>query len=109
MALLWRRYAKLKLRINESKSAVAYVVGRKFLGYSFWFGQGEVKCKVAAKVLARFKQRIRQLTRRSGGRSMAEVIERLRAYPPGWKAYYGLSQTRASGGRWTNGCDITCG
>jgi group II intron reverse transcriptase/maturase len=93
MALLRRCYAKLKLKINESKSAVAHVSGRKFLGYSFWFGQGGAKCKVASKALARFKQRIRQLTRRSGGRSMAEVIERLRAYLPGWKAYYGLSQT----------------
>ena len=93
MALLRHCYGKLKLKINESKSAVASVVGRKFLGYSFWFKQGEVKCKVAAKALIRFKQRIRQLTRRSGGRGMAEVIERLRAYLPGWKAYYGLSQT----------------
>ena len=40
MALLRHCYAKLKLRINESKRAVAQVAGRKFLGYSFWFGQG---------------------------------------------------------------------
>jgi group II intron reverse transcriptase/maturase len=93
MVLLRRCYAKLKLRINEEKSAVAQVAGRKFLGYSFWFKQGEVKCQVSAKALIRFKQRIRQLTRRSGGRGIAEVIERLRAYLPGWKAYYGLSQT----------------
>jgi group II intron reverse transcriptase/maturase len=93
MALLRRCYAKLKLKINESKSAVAFVTGRKFLGYSFWFRQGKAKCAVSAKALTRFKQRIRQLTRRSGGCGMAEVIERLSAYLPGWKAYYGLSQT----------------
>jgi RNA-directed DNA polymerase len=93
MALLRRGYDKLKLKVNESKSAVASVVGRKFLGYSFWFDQGGVKCKVAAKALARFKQRIRQLPRRSGSRSMVEVVKRLRAYLPGWKAYYRLSQT----------------
>jgi hypothetical protein len=52
-------------------------------------GQG----KVAAKALARFKQRIWQLPRRSDGRGMAEVIERLRACLRGWKAYCGLSQT----------------
>jgi hypothetical protein len=45
------------------------------------------------KPLATFKQRIRQLTRRSGGRSMAEVVERLRPYVLGWKAYFRLSQT----------------
>ncbi|MBI3831170.1 MAG: group II intron reverse transcriptase/maturase [Planctomycetes bacterium] len=94
MALLRRCYAKLRLKVNETKSAVASVTGRKFLGYSFWFAtKGEVKRKVAAKPLATFKQRVRQLTRRSGGRSMAEVIERLRPYLLGWKAYYGLAQT----------------
>jgi group II intron reverse transcriptase/maturase len=93
MALLRRCYAKLRLKINETKSAVASVAGRKFLGYSFWFAKDGVKRKVAAKPLATFKQRVRQLTRRSGGRSMAEVIERLRSYLLGWKAYFGLAQT----------------
>jgi len=93
MALLRRCYAKLRLKVNETKSAVASVKGRKFLGYSFWFAKGEVKRKVAAKALATFKQRVRQLTRRSGGRGMAQVIERLRPYLLGWKAYFGLAQT----------------
>ena len=93
MALLRRCYAKLRLTVNETKSAVASVTGRKFLGYSFWFAKEGVKRKVAAKPLATFKQRVRQLTRRSGGRSMAEVIERLRPYLLGWKAYFGLAQT----------------
>jgi group II intron reverse transcriptase/maturase len=93
MALLRRCYAKLRLKVNEAKSAVASTKGRKFLGYSFWFARGEVKRKVAAKPLATFKQRVRQLTRRSGGRSMAEVIARLRPYLLGWKAYYRLAQT----------------
>jgi group II intron reverse transcriptase/maturase len=93
MALLRRCYAKLRLKVNETKSAVASVTGRKFLGYSFWFAKGEVKRKVAAKALATFKQRVRQLTLRSGGRGMAAVIERLRPYLLGWKAYFGLAQT----------------
>jgi len=68
MALLRQCYAKLRLKINETKSAVASITGRKFLGYSFWFApKGEIKRKVAAKPLATFKQRVRQLTRRSGG------------------------------------------
>ena len=86
MALQRRCYAKLKLRINESKSAVARVAGRKFLGHGFWFGQGGVKCKVAAKALATFKQRVRQLSRRSGGRGMAKVVERLRGLPAGMES-----------------------
>jgi hypothetical protein len=92
MAVLRRCYAKLKLTVNETKSAVASVTGRKFLGYSFWYAKkGEVKRKVAAKPLATFKQRVRQQTRRSGGRSLAQIIERLRPYLLGWKAYYGLA------------------
>ena len=67
------------------------------MGYSFWFDKDGVKRKVAAKPMATFKQRVRQLTRRSGGRSMAEVIERLKPYLLGWKAYYGLAQTPRSG------------
>jgi len=94
MALLRKMYAKLRLTVNEAKSAVASVFGRKFLGFSFWVApKGEIKCKVAAKPLAAYKQRIRQLTRRSGGRSMAEVVEKLRPYVLGWKAYFRLSQT----------------
>ena len=94
MALLRRLYAKLQLTINEAKSAVASVFGRKFLGYSLWLARGqEIKRRVADKPLATFKQRVRQLTRRSGGRSMQQVVDGLRPYLLGWKAYFGLAQT----------------
>ena len=94
MALLKRRYDRLHLRINASKGAVASAFGRKFLGYAFWAApKGVVKRAVSKQAKATFKQRIRQLTHRSGGRSISEVIERLRAYLLGWKAYYGLAQT----------------
>jgi RNA-directed DNA polymerase len=94
MALLRRLYAGLKLQINEAKSAVGSAMGRKFLGYALWVAKGrEVKCAVAVKALGDFKVRIRQLTRRSGGRSMGEVVEKLRPYLLGWKAYFGLAQT----------------
>ncbi len=94
MALLKRQYDKLHLRINESKSAVASALGRKFLGYALWVAPGgEVKRKVASQALGKFKQRIRELTRRSGGRSIEQVIEGLRPYVLGWKAYFGLTQT----------------
>lgn len=93
MAMLRQCYAKLRLKVNETKSAVASVGGRKFLGYSFWFYRGEVRRGVATKPLAAYKQRVREMTRRSGGRSMAAVINRLRPYVLGWKAYFGLAQT----------------
>ena len=94
MALLRKLYAGLKLQINETKSAVGSAFGRKFLGYALWVAKGkEVKCKVAEKPMHNFKARIRQLTRRSGGRSMEQVVHRLRPYLLGWKAYFGLAQT----------------
>jgi RNA-directed DNA polymerase len=93
MALLRKSYGKLRLKVNEAKSAVAGAAGRKFLGYSFWFAKDGVKRRVADKPMATFKQRVRQLTRRSGGRSMAEVIDKLKPYLLGWKAYFGLAQT----------------
>jgi RNA-directed DNA polymerase len=94
MVLLRRLYAKLHLTVNEAKSAVTSVFGRKFLGYSFWVAaKREVKRKVAAKPLATFKQRVRQLTGRSGGCSMKDVVARLRLYLLGWKAYFRLAQT----------------
>ena len=94
MAYLRRLYTSLKLQINEAKSAVASAFGRKFLGYALWVAKGkEVKCAVAKKALDNFKARVRQLTRRSGGRSMSEVVEKLRPYLLGWKAYFGMAQT----------------
>jgi RNA-directed DNA polymerase len=94
MAYLRKLYTGLKLQINEAKSAVASAFGRKFLGYGLWVAKGkEVKCKVADRPLEDFKARIRQLTCRSGGRSMAQVVEKLRSYLLGWKAYFGMAQT----------------
>jgi RNA-directed DNA polymerase len=94
MMYLRKLYTGLKLQINEAKSAVGSAFGRKFLGYELWVAKGrEVKCAVAYKALDNFKARIRQLTRRSGGRSLGQVVEKLRPYLLGWKAYFGMAQT----------------
>lgn len=94
MALLRRCYDRLHLVVNESKSAVGSVFGRKFLGYALWQpSKGEVRRVVSEKALDTFKQRIRQITRRSGGRSISDVVERLRGYVFGWNAYFRLAQT----------------
>ncbi|GHU32191.1 hypothetical protein AGMMS50256_21890 [Betaproteobacteria bacterium] len=66
---------------------------RKFLGYSFWNGAGQIKCRVSDKAREAFKQRLRQITSRSGGRSLPQVIEQLRRSMPGWKAYFQRAQT----------------
>jgi group II intron reverse transcriptase/maturase len=94
MAALQRCYRTLHLRINAAKSAVASVWGRKFLGYRFWEApKGETRRAVAAEALQRYRQRIRQITRRQTGRSMRRLAEELQAYVPGWKAYFHLAQT----------------
>jgi hypothetical protein len=82
------------LKVNETKTAVAPVWGRKFLGYCFWAAaQAEVRIAVAREAVARYKQRLRHLTRRQTGRSMHEIAHALRDYVPGWKAYFRLAQT----------------
>src|ERR1017187_3277815 len=87
-------YAKLHLRVNEDKTEVGPVFGRKFLGYCLrrWSGDA-VKIAVAPKAIVTFKQRIRLITQRVGGRSMSQVVEQMRAYLPGWKSYFLLAQT----------------
>jgi len=87
-------FAKLHLRVNETKSAVAPPWERKFLGYSFWVSRNnEIKRKVASKALETMKHRVRALTGRSRGRSIATVIGNLRSYLLGWKAYFRLTET----------------
>jgi len=82
-------YAKLRLRINEEKSAVARGWDRKFLGYSFWVAPGRVvKRRVAPKALEELKQRVREITARSGGRSLDEVCETLGSHLRGWKEVF---------------------
>ena len=86
-------YAKLALKVNESKTAVAEVWGRKFLGYCFWAHNDEAKLAVAGQASERLRQRLRELTRRTRGRSLEQIAQELRAYVPGWKAYFRLVQT----------------
>jgi RNA-directed DNA polymerase len=91
MQALRRLYAKLHLRVNESKSAVAPVQDRKFLGYTFWLSpKNEVRCTIARKALDAMKDRVRHMTSRMRGRSLAQICQDLRAYLPGWKAYFRL-------------------
>jgi group II intron reverse transcriptase/maturase len=94
MATLKRLFARLRLQVNESKSAVARAWERKFLGYSFWVAPGRVvRPRVAPAALAEMKARVRVITSRTGGRSMKAVVEELRSYLTGWKLYFQLAET----------------
>ena len=83
---------KLKLRVNRAKSAVGRPWERKFLGFSFTHHR-QPKRRLAPESVARFKQRVRELTRRSTGRSLQSVVERLAEYLCGWLGYFSFCQT----------------
>ena len=94
LGLLRQLYAGLRLRINETKSAVDLAWKRKILGYSFWVAKDStVKRRVADKALATMKDSIRDITKRTGGRSIEQVCKRLGEYLRGWKEYYRLADT----------------
>ena len=83
---------KLKLKVNESKSAVAKPQERKFLGFSFTGGK-EPKRKIAPKAIDRFKERIREITHKARGQSMEQVMAELARYVRGWRGYFGFCET----------------
>ena len=83
---------KLKLKVNEKKSAVARPVERKFLGFSFTLNR-QPKRRIAPKALNRFKERVRELTRRTRGVSIEEMVRQLAIYLRGWRGYFGFCQT----------------
>ncbi len=94
LALPRKLNAKLHLVVNEKKTEVGPVFGRNFLGYGLrrWT-KGTVKIAVAPKALDTFKQRIRLITRRVGGKGMVQIAEQMREYLPGWKSYFRIAQT----------------
>jgi RNA-directed DNA polymerase len=82
---------RLKLKVNEAKSAVARPEERKFLGFSISNDGSERR--IAPKALATFQTRIRDMTRRTQGKSLPEVVEELKPYLMGWRNYFGFCQT----------------
>jgi RNA-directed DNA polymerase len=83
---------RLKLKVNETKSAVARPQERKFLGFSFTGGP-EVKRAIAPKALNRFRERIREITLRAKGVSIQRTMAELAPYMRGWRSYFGFCQT----------------
>ncbi len=84
---------RLKLKVNARKSAVERPQKRSVLGLSFTGGKSPNRRKIASKALARFKARVKELTRRNQGRSLGQVIATLSAYLRGWIGYFGVCQT----------------
>lgn len=92
MESVTRFITRLKLKVNETKSAVAQPQQRKFLGFSFTTGP-EVKRVIAPAALNRFKQRTREMTRRAKGVSMETTMAELAPYLRGWRGYFGYCET----------------
>ena len=84
---------RLKLRVNQSKSAVSRPSKRKFLGYSMYWLHGEVKLRVATSSMRRFMQKLRQLLRGARGRNLSRTIEQLKPILRGWANYFCLSKS----------------
>src|SRR6516162_9979175 len=84
--------AKLKLKVNEAKSAVARPWERKFLGFSFTANR-EPKRRIAPKAVIRFKAKVREVTRRTRGVNVEKMAEELGRYLRGWIGYFGQCQT----------------
>ena len=83
---------KLKLKVNEAKSALAQPQERRFLGFSFTTGP-DIRRTIAPKSLERFKRRIREITRRAKGVSITTTMEELAPYMRGWRGYFGFCET----------------
>lgn len=83
---------KLKLKVNDKKSAVALVRERKFLGYRI---QIDGKLTTAPESIKRAKDKIRQLCARNRGRSIRQVIGELNNFLRGWFNYYKLTEWKS--------------
>src|SRR5947207_9910364 len=83
---------QLQLKVNQTKSAVARPGRRKFLGFSFT-GEREPRRRIAPKAIARFKERIREQTRRTRGISLTQMVTQIVTYLRGWLGYFGDCQT----------------
>jgi RNA-directed DNA polymerase len=83
---------RLRLKVNEQKSAVARPWERKFLGFSFT-NAGIAKRRIAPKAVERFKKRVRELTKRTRGVSKEQMAEELARYLRGWLGYFGKCET----------------
>jgi len=84
---------RLRLQVNQDKSAVDRPWKRKFLGFSLYKHKGGYKIRLAPKTVERFKDKVRELTNRNRSQNLAARIEALNRYLRGWIGYYRLIET----------------
>ncbi|MEO7093299.1 MAG: group II intron reverse transcriptase/maturase [Polyangiales bacterium] len=92
MATMRKELARLRLRINEAKSAVDRPWNRRFLGFTFRDRGARTRRRVSPRAVEKAKDRIRELTNRNRGASMSTVVKELTLYLRGWKQYFGLCE-----------------
>jgi group II intron reverse transcriptase/maturase len=92
MDAMRKELAKLRLRINEAKSAVERPWNRKFLGFTFTRNRRNPRRRVSPRAFEKAKDRIRELTSRNRGASMTTVVKELTQYLRGWAQYFGICQ-----------------
>tara|TARA_R110001592_G_scaffold46416_1_gene147741 strand:- start:161 stop:1462 length:1302 start_codon:yes stop_codon:yes gene_type:complete len=86
---------ELKLKVNSEKSAVDRPWNRTFLGFTFGPRGKHKPRKVSEESIQRFKYRIRQITKRTRGRTIDSIVKELSAYMQGWKAYFGITEVKS--------------
>jgi len=84
---------KLRLKVNEEKSAVVLPWKSKYLGFCVTNSSKDPKIRIHWKSIKRFKNRVREITARKRGRSMVQVIRELNEYMNGWWNYFGLTES----------------
>jgi group II intron reverse transcriptase/maturase len=84
---------KLKLKVNEKKSAVARAGKRKFLGFSFMRWKGAVKVRVAPQARGRLLEKLRHLTRRTRHGQLDDILQQINQQVVGWVGYFRLADT----------------
>jgi group II intron reverse transcriptase/maturase len=92
-----RRYIqnRLRLKVNEKKSAVDLPWRRKILGFSFYKRQGTVRVRIAKQAIKKFKAKIRKMTRRTTHGTITEIIQGTNIYLTGWSGYFHLAETNS--------------
>jgi len=83
---------KLKLKVNETKSGVIQPGYSKYLGFGFTHHKAAPKIRIHSKSLQRFRRRVRELTQRTRGRSIGQIVWKLNEYLRGWWAYFSLNE-----------------
>jgi RNA-directed DNA polymerase len=85
---------KLRLKVNEAKSAVDRPWNRKFLGFTFTARRPNRR-QVSDKALKAFKAKVREITSRTRGRTIRQIVQELRQLMLGWKAFFGFAEVRS--------------